>query len=169
MALGVSFFTVATALHGAAALATFGVLFAYPFLYALTPRVDVRAVPAQHRVLRLVSRFLVNPGLVLVLGFGIYLATDHHQWHKFYVDWGVAVIVVTGGVVGAYLMPSEKRLAALAERDLAAEALAAGDAPAATGLSAEYRTLKRQVLLVVSLLAVTILATVYFMTAQTGA
>ena len=42
------------------------------------------------------------------------------MWSDFYVQWGLGVIIVIGGLGGAFFAPRERKLAELAERDIAA-------------------------------------------------
>ena len=56
--------------------------------------------------------------LLIVLVAGIYLASKLHQWSAFYVQWGLAVAVVLGGLFGAYFIPNERKLGEIAARDV---------------------------------------------------
>jgi hypothetical protein len=158
----VVFSDVILAVHIAAVVLTFGVIFAYPVIYLAAGQLDARAMPWYYRIRVLLGRRLISPGLLLVLAAGIYLAAHLHQWKHFYTQWGVAVVVVIGGIGGAFLTPREKKLAELAERDVAA--VGGG----AVTWSAEYRALSRLVAIVDALLLVLILATVYVMTVHAG-
>src|ERR1700727_572197 len=151
LAPAVLFWQVILAVHIAAVLITFGVLFAYPVISLLAAKLDPPAMSGYYRIRALLGQRLVSPGLLLVLAAGIYLASKLHQWHFFYVQWGVAVVVVIGAIGGAFLTPREKKLAELAARDVG---------------GAEYRALARRVVLVDSFVLVLILATVYLMTIQ---
>ena len=79
------------------------------------------------------------PFLGLALLAGIYLASKLHAWSDFYVQWGLGVIIVLGALGGAFFAPRERKLAELAERDVAA----AGDGEVT--FSEEYQALRRQV------------------------
>jgi hypothetical protein len=150
----VAFSDVVLAVHIAAAIITFGVIFAYPVIYLAAAQLGgPPATAVYYRMRVLLGRRLISPGLVVVLVAGIYLASHLHQWKLFYVQWGLAMVVIIGGVVGAFLTPRAKKLAELAERD-------------ASG--AEYRSLSRQVAMVDLLILVLVLATVYLMTVRAG-
>lgn len=149
----VAFSDVVLAVHIAAVLITFGVIFAYPVIYMAAGRLDGRAMPWYYRVRALLGRRLISPGLLLVLVAGIYLASDLHQWKHFYTQWGIAVVVIVGGIEGGFLGPRERKLADLAERDID---------------GTEYRGLAKRVVLVDSLVVVLVLATVYLMTVHAG-
>ncbi len=108
------------ALHIIAVVLAFGWTFALPIVFAVAVKRDPRALPVLHRFEVVGSRFLLNPALLVVLGAGIFMASDGHHWKEFFVQWGIAVVVVLGGVVGAVLMPASKRAEAAVARDLAA-------------------------------------------------
>ena len=161
--IGVEFWQIILALHIAAVVIAFGVTFSYPIMYAAAERLDPRSMPWLHRMVQRVTQRVVNPGLAIVLVAGIYLASKLHMWHAFYVQWGVGIGIVLGGLAGAFFIPREKKLAELAERDIAA----AGEG--GVQWSEEYLALRNRVAGVGSLAGVLILATIYLMTVQTGA
>jgi hypothetical protein len=116
-----------------------------------------------------IGRQLVNPGLLLVLLAGIYLASDEHQWSIFYVQWGVAVAVVLGAIEGAFMIPRHGRLADLAERDLAATAVPAGGQRTSASWSEDYNRAFRQVSLGATVMMVLVVVTVFVMATHAGA
>jgi hypothetical protein len=114
----VTFPTVALAVHILFVVAAFGVVIGYPVIAVAAERVDRRAMPVLHRVRVIMARSLVNPGLLVVVIAGVYLASHLHQWSHFYVQWGIAAVVVIGGLEGSFVIPHERRLAELASRDI---------------------------------------------------
>jgi hypothetical protein len=161
----VTFYTFALAVHIAAVVIAFGVTFAYPVMYAVGIRAEPRSMPGMHRIQDAVGKRVISPFLGLALLAGIYLASKLHTWSDFYVQWGLVVIVLLGALGGAYFAPRERRLAELAERDLAAADPQAGG----FAFGSEYKALRQQVFFVNLAANVLILLTIYFMTAQTGA
>jgi hypothetical protein len=160
----VTFYTFALAIHIASIVIAFGVTFAYPVIYAVGIRSEARSMPGIHRIQGSVGKFVISPFLGLALLAGIYLASKLHTWSDFYVQWGLGVIVILGGLGGAYFAPRERRLAELADRDLAA-----GDPHASDfAFSAEYTALRKQVFSVNVAANLLVLLTIYFMVAQTG-
>ncbi|HEX5224846.1 MAG TPA: hypothetical protein VFW29_06935 [Solirubrobacteraceae bacterium] len=163
MVPAVTFYTFVLAVHIASIVIAFGVTFAYPVIYAVGIKREPRSMPGIHRIQDTVGKTVITPFLALALLCGIYLASKLHVWSDFYVQWGLGVIIVLGGLGGAFFAPQERRLAELAERDVAA----AGDGQVAW--SAEYSALRKRVELVGYAAAGLVLLTIYFMTAQTGA
>jgi hypothetical protein len=161
-----TFFTFVLAVHIAAIVIAFGVTFAYPVMYAVGVRAEPRSMPGVHRIQDSVGKFVISPFIGLALLAGIYLASKLHVWSAFYVQWGLGVIVVLGGLGGAFFAPRERRLAELAERDIvAADQTSPGEQKVVFG--AEYKALRQQVLTVALLANALVLVTIYFMAAQT--
>jgi hypothetical protein len=152
-----SAYDVVLSVHILAVVIAFGVTFAYPIIFAVGVRQDPRSLPVLHRITLTTERFLVNGGLVLVLGAGIFLASDGHHWKEFFVQWGLGAVVVIGAVVGAVMIPATKRAALLADRDIAA----AGDG--AVEMSAEYQAVVRRLNVVGSALSALVVVTVFIM------
>jgi hypothetical protein len=165
----VTFYTFALAVHIAAVVIAFGVTFAYPVMYAVGIRAQSRSMPGLHRVQDAVGKFVISPFIALALLAGIYLASKLHAWSAFYVQWGLVVLIVLGGLGGAFFAPKERRLAELAERDIAAADRAAPGSGGAIVFGAEYKAARQQVLAVGLTANVLVLLTIYFMTAQVGA
>jgi hypothetical protein len=167
MLVAVTFYTFALAIHIASVVIAFGVTFAYPVMYAVGIRAEPRSMPGLHRIQDSVGKFVISPFLGLALLAGIYLASKLHTWSDFYVQWGITVIVVLGALGGAFFAPRERRLAELAEQDIAAVDQASPGTAIVFG--AEYKRIRSQLYRVNVVANVLILLTIYFMTAQTGA
>jgi hypothetical protein len=163
LAPAVAVYEIVLAIHIMAAVVAFGVTFAYPIIFAVVEKADPRALGALHRAERAVGQRLISPGLAVVLLAGIYLASKLHEWSAFYVQWGLAVAVLLGGLSGMFFAPTEKRLAELAERDVAAST---GDQVV---LSAEYQALSKRLAAVGALSSLLVLVTIYFMATHAGA
>jgi hypothetical protein len=163
--IAASFYEVVLAIHIMAVVVAFGVTFAYPIMFAVGARRDPRSLPLLHRIEYTIERMLINPALVLVVLAGVYLASKGHFWSQFFVQWGLAAVVVIGGLVGSVMIPTAKRAEAVAERDLAALGAGTGAGGDATGLemSAEYQALVRRLTIVGSLLSTLVLVTILFM------
>jgi uncharacterized membrane protein len=106
------------ALHIIAVVLAFGWTFTLPIVYAVAVKADPRSLPVLHRIEYMISKLMLNPALVVILGAGIFLASDGHHWSEFFVQWGLGVVIVIGAVTGAILMPTAKRAEEAARRDL---------------------------------------------------
>jgi predicted integral membrane protein DUF2269 len=152
-----SAYEIVLAVHIMAVVVAFGVTFAYPVMFAVAARTDPGSLPVLHRIEYAIERRIVNPVLVIVLGAGIYLASDGHHWSEFFVQWGFAVVIVIGALVGAVMIPTSKKAEQAAERDIAA----AGDGEVVLG--EEYQGLVRRLQLVGTTLSLLVLVTILFM------
>jgi hypothetical protein len=164
-----SFYEVVLAIHIMAVVVAFGVVFAYPIMFAVAARHDPRGLPLLHRVEYTIERLLINPGLGLVLLAGIYLASKGHYWSDFFVQWGLAAVVVIGGLIGGVMIPTSKRAEQIATRDLAAVGAGEGAGDADGPMSDEYRALVRRLTSVGTLLSVLVLVTIVLMALHVGA
>jgi len=163
--LAASAYEIVLAIHVMAVVVAFGVTFAYPIMFAVGARRDPRSLPILHRIEYTIERTLINPGLLVVVAAGIFLASDGHHWSEFFVQWGLAAAIVIGALIGAVMIPTAKRAEAIAERDLAGAGAGgtAGAAGSTIQMSDEYRGLVRRLTLVGSLLSVLVLVTILFM------
>jgi uncharacterized membrane protein len=148
---------VVKSIHTMSVIATFGVAFVYPVVFAVTVRHDPRSLPAMHRLEYTIERLLILPGLMVVVLTGADTTGLARHWGKFFVQWGLGAVVVIGVVVAYIMIPTAERAAALAERDLEASAEGAID------LSEEYRVLAHRLLVVATLLCALVLITTLFM------
>jgi hypothetical protein len=148
------------AIHIMAVVVGFGVTFAYPIFFTVGERIDRRMIPSLHQLQLTVSRRLINPGLLVVLLAGIYLASHEHQWKNFYVQWGIAMVVVLGALEGAGMVPRVRKMAEVGARDLAG-----------TGgeWSPEYLKLRGQVAVLGSAMSLLVLVTIVLMATHAGA
>ena len=124
-----SAYDVVLGVHILAVVIAFGVTFAYPIIFAVGARQDPRSLPLLHRIELTTERILVNGGLVLVLGAGIFLASDGHHWSEFFVQWGIAAVVVVGAIISLSIM---------ARRAAKPPAPAPGDDGRVAGMIDEY-------------------------------
>lgn len=152
------------AVHIMAVVVAFGVTFAYPIMFAVGARHDPRSLPLLHRIEYTIERYLINPGLLLVLLAGIYLASEEHFWSDFFVQWGLGAVVVIGALIGSVMIPTAKRAEQIAARDVAGTAEGAE-----VQMSDEYRALVRRLSSVGGLLSLLVLVTVLFMALHLGA
>jgi hypothetical protein len=161
--VAVAFWQIVLALHIVAVVVAFGATFAYPVLLGAVTRADPRALPSLYRAFHAVSQRVIMPGLAAIVVLGAYLASHLHMWSAFYVQWGLGVAIVIGGVEGAYLGRRERLLVEVADRDVAA----AGDGP--VKFSAERDSLVRRIGAVGALMDLLVVLTVYFMVTRAGA
>jgi uncharacterized membrane protein len=165
----VTFTQVVLAVHILAVVIAFGGVFAFPLMFGAALRTDPQVIPWLLRARQQVGRFLINPGLLFIVLAGIYLASKEHQWSNFYVGWGVLAALVLGALEGSFVIRPAGRLAAMAERDLAATAVAAGGQRSSAEWSAEYTATLRRFTLAGNVMVAIVVLTVFFMATHLGA
>jgi uncharacterized membrane protein len=165
----VTFTDFVLAVHILAVVIGFGGVFAFPVLFGTAARAEPTAIPMLLRARQKLGRYLINPGLLVVVLAGIYLASKEHQWSSFYVGWGIIAALVLGALEGSVVIRAAGRLAPLAERDLAATAVPAGGQRTSATWSGEYAALFRRFTLAGNAMAAIVVLTVFFMATHLGA
>jgi uncharacterized membrane protein len=155
--LAASAYEVVLAFHVMAVVIAFGWTFALPFFYVIAAKRDPRSLPVLHTVELMITRYLLYPALLVIIAAGIFLASDGHHWSEFFVQWGLAVAIVIGALVGAVLTPAARRAEQAVRRDL--EGFQGGDFEPGE----EYTELTQRLNLVGSLASSLVLLTIFFM------
>ena len=149
-------YKIALFLHILAVVLAFGPTFGYALFFSVAPQ-HPRATPAILAGVQKCDRYLVNPGMIVLLlaGIGLLIASDG-AWETsdVFVSFGIVAIVVLFGLQHAFFQPQVGRAKELAERDLKA-----GDA-----LSPEFEALGQRIGQVGTLAGVIVVVTVFFMT-----
>jgi uncharacterized membrane protein len=111
-------YKIALFLHTLAVVLAFGPTFGYAFFFSVTPQFP-RATPAILAGIQKVDRYLVDPGMIVLLLAGIYLLADG-PWKTgdAFVSVGFLAIIVLFGLQHAFFRPQTRRARELAERDL---------------------------------------------------
>jgi uncharacterized membrane protein len=153
----ITFYGVVLAVHIMGVVVAFGSFFAYPAFMPWARKNHPQAMPVVHELSARIGRMVVSPGLVVVLACGIYLASDADAWSEVWVSVPLVILVLIGGLGGMFFAPSDRKLAALATRDLAA---GGGE------LSAEYDELFRRVAVAGIAVIALVLVAIFFMAAK---
>ena len=140
-------------LHILAVVLAFGPTFGYGFFFSVAPQ-HPRATPAILAGIQKVDRYLVNPGMIVLLLAGIYLLADG-PWEgsDVFISVGFLAIIVLFGLQHGFFGPKVREAKALAERDLQS-----GDA-----LSAEFEELGARIGKVGTLAGLIVVVTIFFM------
>jgi hypothetical protein len=125
-----SLYNLSLWLHISSAVVGLGATFALSVAFPLAMRLDVRYMPFIHRMNMEVIRKLASPALLLLIVTGIYQGVDSDTMGKPWLGITFAIAIVLGGLQGAYFVPTDRKLAAMAEKELA---------DGATTLSEDYR------------------------------
>ena len=117
-------------LHISAAVVGLGATFALSIGFPLALRSDPRNVPFVHRLSLDINRKLASPALLVLIATGLYMAIDRDLLGEPWVGGPILIALIIGGMQGSYFVPTDKKLAAMAEKELA---------DGATALSADYQ------------------------------
>lgn len=147
-------YKIALFLHILAVVLAFGPTFGYGFFVAAAESSSPRSVPTVLRGVQMVDRYLVQPGLIVVLLAGIYLLADG-PWKAgdAFISVGFLAIIVLLGLSHGFFRPQTAKALELAERDLKA-----GDT-----LSAEYEAVSKRLENVGKLAGLIVVVTIFFM------
>lgn len=148
-------YKIALFFHILAVVVAFGPTFGYGFFFSVAPQFP-RATPAILAGIQRVDRYLVNPGMVVLLIAAIVLlATSDSAWKgsDFFVIWGWIAIIALFALQHGFFQPRVRKAKALAERDLQA-----GDT-----LSPEFEALGQRIGQVGGLAGALVVVTIFFM------
>lgn len=148
-------YKIALFLHILAVVLAFGPTFGYGILFSVLPNYP-RATPAVLAGIQKIDRYLVSPGLIVVLLAGIYLlvaSDDVWDGGDAFISVGFLAIIVLFGLQHAFFRPQTARAKELAERDLQA-----GDT-----FSDEFEEVSRRLGTVGPIAGLIVVVTIFFM------
>ena len=157
-------YNVSLFLHITAVIVGFGATFAESVTFPVALRLDPRHLPYVHRLQLVINRWFATPALVVVLATGLY-QTVEGDWGfgAFWISATLAILIVLGGLIGAYFIPADRRLGAMAEREIA-------DAgPWLVALSDAYQQAARREGMAGALAGVLVVAAIFLMVVKPGA
>jgi uncharacterized membrane protein len=150
-------------LHITAAVVGFGATFAESIMFPVAMKFDKRHLPYVHRLQLAINQYFATPALVVVLATGLYQVEDGDwDFGDAWLSGAMLIILVIGGLLGAYFIPSDRKLGPMVERELAA----AGDGE--VELSQEYQRGARRQGMVGALTGVLLIVAIYLMVDKPG-
>jgi hypothetical protein len=149
-------YSVGLFIHVLAVVLAFGPTFAYGIIFSVMPS-NPRSAPALFDAIRKVDRYLVDPGMIVVLLAGIYLMSDGNwDGSEAFIAVGFIAIFALFGLQHAFFRPQGRKAQALAERDLKA-----GDS-----FSAEFEEVSRRLGMVGPIAGLIVVVAIFFMTVK---
>jgi uncharacterized membrane protein len=149
-------YKIALFLHVLAVVLAFGPTFGYALFFSVAPTYP-RATPAILTGVQKCDKYLVNPGMVVLLAAGIYLlVASDSAWETSdaFVSAGFLAIIVLFALQHAFFQPQVRRAKEMAERDLKA-----GDT-----LSDEFEAVGQRIGQVGGLAGIIVVVAIFFMT-----
>jgi len=148
-------YKIALFLHILAVVLAFGPTFGYALFFSVAPQ-HPRAVPAIMTGIQRCDRYLVQPGMIVLLLAGIYLliaSDDAWSGGDAFITIGFLAIIVLFGLQHAFFRPQTAKAKELAERDLKA-----GDE-----FSPEFEEISERLSQVGKLAGLIVVVTIFFM------
>jgi len=165
--LAVTSYDLSLFLHITAVVVGLGSTFAESIMFPVALKVSPRHLPYVHRLQLAINQWFATPALVVVLATGFYQVSEH-DWDMgdFWISGTLAIVIVIGGVLGGYFIPSDRRLAVIAQRDV--DAAGPGDITLAD-MSPEYQRQGRLQGIVGTLTGILLIVAIYLMVTKPGA
>ena len=153
MLANITGYSVGLFIHVLAVVLAFGPTFGYGILFSVLPKYP-RATPALLEGIQRIDRYLVTPGLIVVLLAGIYLMSEGNwEASEGWITVGFVAVVALFGLQHAFFRPKTARAKQLAERDLKG-----GDT-----LSDEFEALSQRLGTVGPVAGLIVVVTIFFM------
>jgi uncharacterized membrane protein len=164
MLASITVYSLSVWIHVSAVVVGFGSTFAEALMFPVAMSVDRRHLPYVHRLGIAINQRLATPALVLILITGIYQTIDGDwDFGSFWISATFLIVIVLGGLLGAYFIPTDRKLLALVERDIKAS----GDGEIV--LSDEYQRGAQRIGAIGGLAGVLVIAAVFLMVTKPGA
>ncbi|HEY5942479.1 MAG TPA: DUF2269 family protein [Solirubrobacterales bacterium] len=148
-------YKLALFLHVLAVVLAFGPTFGYAIFFSVAPQYP-RAVPAILTGIQRTDRYLVNPGMIVLLLAGIYLLiAGDSAWSSgdAFITVGFLAIIVLFGLQHAFFQPQTAKAKEIAERDL----------KSSDELSAEFEEVSDKLSQVGKVAGLIVVVTIFFM------
>jgi uncharacterized membrane protein len=164
MLAAITAYSISVFVHVTAVVVGFGATFAEAVMFPVAMKLDPRHLPYVHRLQLAINQRLATPALVVVLVTGVYQVIEGDwSFGDFWISGTFTILIIVGGLLGAYFIPSDRRLGPLAEREIAA----AGDGPVT--LSEDYQRQARTQGAVGGLTGLLLVAAIFLMVVKPGA
>jgi len=113
-------YKIALFLHILAVVLAFGPTFGYGIAFSVLPQYP-KSAPGILAAIQKIDRYLVNPGMIVILLAGIYLmisSDDVWKGDEAFIIVGFLAIIALFGLQHAYFQPRVRKSLEMAERDL---------------------------------------------------
>ena len=153
-------YSISVFIHVTAVMVGFGATFAESIMFPVAMKAGQRHLPYVHKLQLAINQRLATPAMVIILVTGFYQTADA-DWGfgSFWISATFAIVIVIGGILGAYFVPTDRKLAVMAERDLEATG----------GVSDEYLAAARKEGAIGALTGLLLVIAVFLMVTKPGA
>ncbi len=112
-------YSLSVFLHVSAVVVGFGATFAEAIMFPVAMKAGVRHLPYVHKLQLAINQRLATPAMAIVILTGLYQTSERWDFGEVWITATFAIVIVIGGLLGGYFVPTDRRLAAQAERELA--------------------------------------------------
>jgi len=156
-------YEISVFLHVTAVVVGFGATFAEAVMFPVAMKLDPRHLPYVHRLQLAINQWLATPALLVVLVTGMYQVSEGDlSFGDAWISASFAIVIVIGGLLGGYFVPSDRRLGPM----VAADIEAAGPGPVT--LSRDYLRRARTQGMVGTLTGVLLIVAIFLMVTKPG-
>lgn len=160
----ISVYEISLFLHITGVVIGFGATFAESIMFPMALRLDPRHLPYVHRLQLAINQRFATPALAVVLATGIFQTVNGNwEFGAFWISASFAILIVLGGLLGGYLVPVDRRLGPMVEREIAEAG--AGE----VSLSADYQRRARVEGIVGGIAGVLVVVAIFLMVVKPGA
>ena len=153
-------YNISVFLHVAAVVVGFGSTYALAITFPVALQAGAHHLPYVHRLSIALNMWFATPALIVILATGFYQVGDaDFDLGEVWIAGPLAILIILGGLIHGYFVPTDRRLLEMSERELAG---------GATELSAEYQAAARRSGMVGALAGVLILLAVFLMITKPG-
>jgi uncharacterized membrane protein len=111
MLASITALSISVWIHITAALVGFGATFAEAVTFPVAMKLDKRHLPYVHKLQLFINQRLATPALVVILVTGIYQVSEGNwSFGDMWISATFLIVIVLGGLLGAYFVPTDRRL-----------------------------------------------------------
>jgi uncharacterized membrane protein len=157
-------YNVSLFLHIAAVVIGFGSTFALAITFPVATKLDSRHLPYVHALELAINRYMASPAMLVIIITGFYQVSEGNwSFGDPWISITFAIVIVLGGMNGAYFIPTARKLGAM----VTAEIAAAGSGELV--LSDDYQRRAKNSGIVGVVAGLLILVAIFLMVAKPGA
>jgi hypothetical protein len=120
MLASITALSISVWIHVTAALVGFGATFAEAVTFPVAMKLDRRHLPYVHKLQLFINQRLATPSLVVILITGFYqVSKGNFSFGDAWISGTFAIVIVLGGLLGAYFVPTDRKLFDMVTKDLA--------------------------------------------------
>src|SRR5215813_4258904 len=120
MLASITALSVSVWIHITAAVIGFGATFAEAVTFPVAMKLDKHHLPYVHKLQLFINQRLATPALVVILITGFYQVSEgNFSFGDMWISATFLIVIVLGGLLGAYFVPTDRRLFAQITKELA--------------------------------------------------